>query len=86
MTYDIKIEHCDVTVSDERTNVPGIRVFVTEPDGRRVHGTIIPPEGDSMDCWVERSLLDLPRSLLLELGDDASEPRTPEGVYSGEWV
>lgn len=68
--YEIKTEPEDVSVSDERLRVPGIRAHITA-DGVTYHGTVIPPEGDSITCWVDNRLLGLPRTVLLELGDRA---------------
>jgi len=48
----IRYEACDVPVSDERRMVPGLRVHVTIPGHGERSGKVIPPEGDSIDCWA----------------------------------
>ena len=41
-----------VPVSDDRGEVPGAMVTVRLSECSEVMGLVIPPEGDSVDCWA----------------------------------
>lgn len=79
LTYDVSTIPCVVTVADDRGTVQGIYVSVeisNEIRTETIMGTVIPIEGDSIDCWAERQLCRvLPRDLLLVLGGIASDPK-----------
>jgi hypothetical protein len=65
VTWMLRYEPEDVEVSDERGTVAGARVWATDQPGASIEGTVIPPEGDGVDCWVSPGDL-------LALTDDAA--------------
>lgn len=63
---------CTVRVSDERGTVAGALVEVTTDNGV-MSGRVIPPEGDSRDCWLPSDLCDLDREVIDQIGIAARE-------------
>lgn len=47
----IRYEPSRVWVSDDRHEVDGAWIYLTRGD-EEISGDIIPPEGDSPDCWL----------------------------------
>lgn len=70
----------NISVSDERGCVPGIRWDARTSDGTYLHGgTAIPEEGNSRDCWLatddDGGVGEIPSCIVCELAALATERR-----------
>jgi len=69
----------DVPVLDDRRTVRGGSVVVTVGGVVFASGSVIPPEGTSLDCWVDASFLAAPEGMyewveVLEMAATDDEP------------